>query len=881
MKYHKKNKFKTVPKASENKTEDLPIEDNYQELPKWYEQEIASGHNTGEPVTEQTLIELKEEAKQCHDSEVANYNIKNSKANSNFQWMKTVMNKGTVSDKIAAHTVAIQDNPICNLETLTTLVNMVKVGKKKECFTVMETLTELFLSDLLKPDQKLTPFHSKPLSTINEMSSGNAITRRKILSRWYFEDQLKEVFTSFVLALNRAAQDTVENNKEKAITAMFKLLCGNPEQEKNLLTNIINKLGDPSQKVASKAIYCLTQLLFKHPNMQPVVLKEVEKLLFRSNINMRTQYYCLCFLSQFYLSHEESDVAKQLIQLYLAFFKACVKKGEVDSRMMSALLMGINRSYPYSKMQFEDLSAHVETFYRLVHLASFNVALQVLMLLNQISVEKMADRYYAALYKKLVDPKLLTTTHQAMLLSLLYKAMNKDTQIGRVKMFIKRLFQISLFVQPAFCTGILYLISQLLSARPELQALTLEPTKIPNVLLDDDDEEEKYYDIKIEESNDDINTDDKSGADNLNVEFKGSSWRHNKQSTRKSVVKYNPLARNPLYGGGEFLAYTELVCLKHYFHPTVALWAKEVFAGKKLTYAGDPLKDFTLIRFLDRFVYKNPKVSNEKPCGAHPTFGKRKFYKPKGLKTLAVNSRSYLNEEKQNIPVDELFLYSYLQKKYNKDSEEDDEKDNSDLESVQSEEFEEMLDKMTGFKKDDDNNEKLDFMGEIGESLKKKKNQKKRKHDEEEEKEESDEEGEVENESFDEETDDMDLEATEEDLELIGDVSDDDDLEFLSEDSDVDHLPSKKKLKKDDVSSVFASAEEFAALLDDEGGSKKKPGGSSAMANKDQASQKQLTWEENRNRWIKGFNKAVTGKDKKKGSNKILNRKKSKKPKKK
>lgn len=47
------------------------------------------------------------------------------------------MNKGTVSDKIAAHTVSIQDNPVCNLETLRNLVNMVKVGKKKECFSVM------------------------------------------------------------------------------------------------------------------------------------------------------------------------------------------------------------------------------------------------------------------------------------------------------------------------------------------------------------------------------------------------------------------------------------------------------------------------------------------------------------------------------------------------------------------------------------------------------------------------------------------------------------------------------------------------------------------------------------------------------------------------
>lgn len=51
--------------------------------------------------------------------------------------MKTVMSKGTLSDKIAAHTVMIQDNPIANLDTIRNLVNMVKVGKKKECTSVM------------------------------------------------------------------------------------------------------------------------------------------------------------------------------------------------------------------------------------------------------------------------------------------------------------------------------------------------------------------------------------------------------------------------------------------------------------------------------------------------------------------------------------------------------------------------------------------------------------------------------------------------------------------------------------------------------------------------------------------------------------------------
>lgn len=97
---------------------------------------------------------------------------------------------------------------------------------------ISDTLAELFLTDLLRPERRLMAFHQHALSQINDLSSGNAITRRKILSAWYFEDQLKETYTNFVLSLNTVAHDVMDNNKEKAIGAMYKLLCGNPEQEK-------------------------------------------------------------------------------------------------------------------------------------------------------------------------------------------------------------------------------------------------------------------------------------------------------------------------------------------------------------------------------------------------------------------------------------------------------------------------------------------------------------------------------------------------------------------------------------------------------------------------------------------------------------------------
>jgi ribosome biogenesis protein MAK21 len=169
--------------------------------------------------------------------------------------------------------------------------------------------------------------------------------------------------------------------------------------------------------------------------------------------------------------------------------------------MMSALLMGVNRAYPYAKLELEKISDHIDTIYRVVHVANFNISLHALSLLYQVSVHEntVSDRFYSALYKKLIDPKLLTTTHQAMLLSLIFKAILKDTEIVRIKVFVKRLLQLALFMQPSFACGVLYLISQLIGKRTNIQSLVLKQSVLKD-LDDDNDEEERYYDVQNDET---------------------------------------------------------------------------------------------------------------------------------------------------------------------------------------------------------------------------------------------------------------------------------------------------------------------------------------------------------------------------------------------
>jgi len=82
--------------------------------------------------------------------------------------------------------------------------------------------------------------------------------------------------------------------------------------------------------------------------------------------------------------------------------------------------------------------------------------------------------------------------------------------------------------------------------------------------------------------------------------------------------------------------------------------------GEVIKYTGDPLQDFTLPKFLDRFVFKNPKKKNNEEVVINSKFSRKKTYVPSGIRALRVDSSSYLNEDESRIPVDELFMYKLV-----------------------------------------------------------------------------------------------------------------------------------------------------------------------------------------------------------------------------
>lgn len=129
------------------------------------------------------------------------------------------------------------------------------------------------------------------------------------------------------------------------------------------------------------------------------------------------------------------------------------------------------------------------------------------------------------------------------------------------------------------------------------------------------------------------------------------------------------------------------------------------------------MEDLTLIRFLDRYVFKNPKkLESKKVVKKNDPFAARASYTPRGIRSLPVGSEAYLNEREDRIPVDELFLYKYLKKK--QESRPVKTEDESDNESVNSEDFNAMLDELGN---DDEDLDEMDIAADVESSSKKKK----------------------------------------------------------------------------------------------------------------------------------------------------------------
>jgi len=191
-----------------------------------------------------------------------------------------------------------------------------------------------------------------------------------------------------------------------------------------------------------------------------------------------------------------------------------------------------------------------------------------------------------------------------------------------------------------------------------------------------------------------------------------ASWVHfDNLKGGKQLNTYDPFSRNPLFCGAENTSLWELKKLSEHFHPSVALFAKTILEGNSIQYSGDPLQDFTLMRFLDRFVYRNPKPHKGKENTDSIVMQPKRKHFMKDIRSLPVNSKEFLAKEESQIPVDELFFYRYYKKVAIVKEKQKRNADEESIEDVDDEEFEKMIDTF-----EDDNcftsgKDDLDFAG--------------------------------------------------------------------------------------------------------------------------------------------------------------------------
>ena len=112
------------------------------------------------------------------------------------------------------------------------------------------------------------------------------------------------------------------------------------------------------------------------------------------------------------------------------------------------------------------LQKHIDTLFRITHTSTFNISLQALTLILQISTTlttasatsgkastssessgsslstTLRDRFYRSLYASLTDPRLSTSNKQALYLNLVFKALKVDSDTARVAAFVRRFVQV-------------------------------------------------------------------------------------------------------------------------------------------------------------------------------------------------------------------------------------------------------------------------------------------------------------------------------------------------------------------------------------------------------------------------------------------------------
>lgn len=694
----------------------------FEPLSEWHAAELpVIFQSTDAPALAPDLVHrLHDYSKTLLDEENQAYSTSQRSASSSQQFYSTIMSTGTLSDKIGALTLSVQESPLHNVKALESLLGLARKRSRAQAVEVLGALKDLFAAgNLLPSDRKLRTFAGQPaLHAAFEPKHEQWTIDRPLpqplkkshLIVWAFEDWLKSLFFQVLTIIETWCNDEVVFARGKAVDYVYSLLKEKPEQEANLLRLLVNKLGDAEKKVASKTSFNILQLETTHPSMKPIIVSAIESdLLFRPGQSFHAQYYAIITLNQTVLSSREEPIARQLLNIYFALFLKLLekpqkpktedeapqkaakvtinRKGEIQGgggaggkkaaqkaaenkksttaaedfqeKMLSAVLTGVNRAIPFISANDESFEKHIDTLFRVTHSSNFNTSIQALMLIQQLqgSNQTTADRFYRTLYESLLDSRLLTSSKQVLYLNLLYRSLRADLDTKRIKAFIKRLLQIISMHQPPFVCGVLYLIRELETTLPSLSSFIDQPEEKP------DDEEETFRDVPEDSPDPSPLPSNPSNHNSTNI-------------SASPKPPYDGRKRDPLHASAQSSTCWDIHPLLTHYHPSVSLFTTRLLSHSAMPPKPD-LSLNTLIHFLDRFVYKNPKSSATSSGGITrgaslmqpllATGGSRTdggvLVTGGGARrrdTGPVNSATFWKRNKEEIGADEVFFHRYF-----------------------------------------------------------------------------------------------------------------------------------------------------------------------------------------------------------------------------
>ena len=551
---------------------------------------------------------LYQKAKNLYEKKTISYDLDkidyNQKVNKEKRWTHDILQKGTYDDKISALLLYIRQSPKNTLKYLEILIRLVENKDKRKNDGIVLGLKDLFLEVILE-NKKYLAFNQKYNNKNN--SQINNINDEELINS-YYEDKIHHLYLRFINILEESINtESIINIKKKNLDYLYEMLVRQPESEEKILQDIVNKLGDTSTDISNHTMKLLKQIQEQHMNMSTIIFKFVTTF-YSMNAKNDAKLNALNFLVQMDIPHGKNrEFIEESINFFFNLFNLISSDSEnqnnnniineknlkteknkkkqkklkklilenknqntINEKFLSLIVKRINILFKFVKKQQKQMEKineiiqdKISVLFRLSHNKSLKLSIEILKLLFGIITtqdQNFVDRYYKSLYELISNKSLSNSKHVKEALKLILISIMFDNNNNRICSFIKRLLEMSLISEPQYIICILIIVSQVLRNKNKL-------------------------------------------------------WKMLEREQTKINIFYDSAKRDPQYAQGEHSFLNELYLLEKHYHPSIQRMSKFIldnYNKEVISYDGDPLMDFSLINFLEKFMLKNPKIKKVK-----------------------------------------------------------------------------------------------------------------------------------------------------------------------------------------------------------------------------------------------------------------------------